>query len=178
VPAQIKHSDSYWVAKDRVRRSRGRADEHRCADCAAPARVWSYDGADPGERVDPARGYLYSLDPAHYRPRCQSCHRRATTILHSNRPLSPRPRYRPARPDCPAATDAEPACGASGMAASVAADDGAQARAVWLYERGVSLRGVGEELGISASTAGRLLRGLGVTIRPVGRRSRGIGSAS
>ncbi|MDQ4118708.1 MAG: hypothetical protein M3235_17360, partial [Actinomycetota bacterium] len=46
--------------------------------CAAPAACWSYDGSDPDERTDPARGYRYSLDLDRYRPRCRSCHRRAT----------------------------------------------------------------------------------------------------
>lgn len=41
--------------------------------------MWSYDGTDPDERTDPARGCRYSPDPDHYRPRCRSCHRRAPT---------------------------------------------------------------------------------------------------
>ena len=40
--------------------------------------LWSYDGTDPAERTDPARGCRYSLDPTRYRPRCRPCHQRAT----------------------------------------------------------------------------------------------------
>jgi hypothetical protein len=170
-PAQLKRSDSHWVAKDRVRRTRGRADSYRCADCAAPALVWSYDGTDPAERVCPARGYLYSHDPNRYRARCQSCHRRATTILHSLRRRNAGPRYLPVQPTVPAASvRAAPPDHVPGR-------NSVEQRAVWLYERGVSLRGVGEELAISPSTAARLLRSLGIPIRPVGRRRRYIGSA-
>ncbi|MCW2900395.1 MAG: hypothetical protein JWO67_2660 [Streptosporangiaceae bacterium] len=57
---------------------RGPAAAHRCAGCGGAAQVWSYDGTDPHERTDPARGHRYSLDPARHRPLCRSCHRRAT----------------------------------------------------------------------------------------------------
>lgn len=40
--------------------------------------MWSYDGTDPDERTDSARGYRYSLDLSRYRPLCRSCHRHAT----------------------------------------------------------------------------------------------------
>jgi len=59
---------------------RGPAAGRPCAECSAPACVWSYDGADPTERIDPARGYRYSLDLARYRPQCRSCHRRTTAL--------------------------------------------------------------------------------------------------
>jgi hypothetical protein len=68
----------YWACHERVKAQCGPASAHLCADCGAPARDWSYDGADPAERVDRGRGYRYSVDVAHYRPRCRSCHRRAT----------------------------------------------------------------------------------------------------
>jgi hypothetical protein len=67
---------TYRTAYERVRAERGPATAQRCAPCGQPAAVWSYDGADPTERTDP-RGRRYSLDPARYRPRCRSCHRRA-----------------------------------------------------------------------------------------------------
>lgn len=61
---------------------RGPASAQPCAGCARPARVWSYDGADPDERTD---GFRYSLDLARYRPLCRSCHRRATGPLDVDR---------------------------------------------------------------------------------------------
>jgi hypothetical protein len=69
---------SYRSALRRVRAARGPAKAWPCADCAAPAEAWSYDGTDPDERAD-GPGRRYSLDPARYRPRCRSCQRRATT---------------------------------------------------------------------------------------------------
>lgn len=68
---------SYWSVRERLRVERGPASGYRCVECGAAARDWSYDGTDPAERTDPARGYRYSLDLGRYRPRCRSCHRRA-----------------------------------------------------------------------------------------------------
>lgn len=69
---------SYAAALARVSARRGPAAERTCAECTADAECWSYDGTDPEERTHPGRGYRYSLDPARYRPRCRSCHRRST----------------------------------------------------------------------------------------------------
>ena len=69
---------SYWAVGQRLRTERGPISARRCAGCAAPAACWSYDGTDPDERTDPARGYRYSLDLHCYVARCRSCHRRAT----------------------------------------------------------------------------------------------------
>ncbi|QBP30215.1 hypothetical protein KDW77_gp01 [Mycobacterium phage Pinnie] len=69
---------TYIGAHDRCRRDRGPAKSHQCVDCGGPARHWSYNHDDPNELVGPqGRGttaYPYSLDPAHYSPRCSSCH--------------------------------------------------------------------------------------------------------
>jgi hypothetical protein len=75
----------YWACHERVKAQRGPASAQRCADCGAEAVDWSYDGTDPDERTDPERGYRYSLDPARYRPRCRSCHRKATVARHRAR---------------------------------------------------------------------------------------------
>jgi hypothetical protein len=72
---------SYWSAHRRVNAELGPATEHACTECGAPAVCWSYDRSDPDERVGPGRGYRYSLDPYRYRPRCRSCHRRATSAV-------------------------------------------------------------------------------------------------
>jgi hypothetical protein len=49
----------YWQVGQRLQTERGPAVERRCAGCAAPAVCWSYDGTDPDERTDPARGYRH-----------------------------------------------------------------------------------------------------------------------
>lgn len=89
IPVETKTSGGigYWASHERVKAERGPAAAHLCADCGAPARDWSYDGSDPAERIDLGRGYRYSLDVTRYRPRCRSCHRRAT-VAHS-RPHPP-----------------------------------------------------------------------------------------
>lgn len=65
----------YNAMHDRLRRDRGPAADHDCADCGAPAVHWSYDHDDAAELVDHL-GFPYSLDADHYVPRCLSCHRR------------------------------------------------------------------------------------------------------
>ena len=72
---------SYLGAHDRCRRDRGPARDHQCVDCGGPALHWSYDHTDPDELMGTqgTKGttpYPYSLDPAHYSPRCASCHAR------------------------------------------------------------------------------------------------------
>lgn len=65
---------TYGAVHTRLRVSRGSASGHPCADCGAPAEQWSYDHKDPDALVSDA-GHPYSLDFAHYVPRCCSCHR-------------------------------------------------------------------------------------------------------
>ena len=74
----------YDAAHHRIRKARGRAREHRCADCGAPAVQWSLnhrtvteiqydtDGAPDGWDTKLA----YSDDVNDYSPRCRSCHLR------------------------------------------------------------------------------------------------------
>ena len=69
----------YGAAHDRVKRLRGSASEHRCADCNGPAYHWSYDHADPDElsyEYAPGKHAAYSHAPEHYAPRCVPCHKR------------------------------------------------------------------------------------------------------
>lgn len=66
---------SYYAAHQRVQAVRGSARLHRCIDCEAPAQHWSYNHDDPEGRVS-EQGLPYSPDPAHYSPRCVSCHKR------------------------------------------------------------------------------------------------------
>ena len=85
VPVALRVRDrgvSYSSAHQRVRTERGPATAQRCAECHAPAAVWSYDGTDPDERIDPARGRRYSLDPGRYRARCRACYRLAVVARH------------------------------------------------------------------------------------------------
>lgn len=64
---------SYDAIHQRLRALRGRASGHECVDCAGPARQWSYDHTDPNERLSDLGPY--SVDLAHYHPRCVSCHK-------------------------------------------------------------------------------------------------------
>lgn len=68
-----------WAAiHKRLARERGKATDYSCVDCHGPAREWSYDGRDANELVGEANGFMlaYSLELAHYEPRCSSCHRK------------------------------------------------------------------------------------------------------
>lgn len=71
----------YGAAHRRVYRAKGRAADHRCQHCGNPAKQWAYDHTDPNElaEVQRIRGVptelVYSLDPIHYFPLCQPCHR-------------------------------------------------------------------------------------------------------
>ena len=75
---RYERDTSYWAAHDQLKRTRGLATTHPCADCGAPAREWCYDHQDPHERTNP-RGWAYSLNPARYRPLCRRCKRRNDT---------------------------------------------------------------------------------------------------
>lgn len=81
VPIQDRTSSGqgYSAALQRIHAARGPATGQSCAECGAPAALWSYDGTDPDERTHPARGCRYSPDPGRYRPSCRSCHHRAAT---------------------------------------------------------------------------------------------------
>lgn len=50
----------------------GRAADHECVDCGAPAAEWSYAHGCPDE----LRAHSpYCHHPNHYSPRCRKCHR-------------------------------------------------------------------------------------------------------
>ena len=72
---------SYSQAHSRVRKERGSARDYSCVGCGEPADEWSYDNCDLEERSevrDTCKYPLkYSLDPDHYRPLCNKCHRQA-----------------------------------------------------------------------------------------------------
>lgn len=69
---------TYSAIHYRLDRKHGRASEHLCTDCGAPAQDWSYDGTDPNEVHGRAGGSVlaYSLDLDRYVPRCRPCHSR------------------------------------------------------------------------------------------------------
>lgn len=67
---------TYEGAHDRVRALNGSASTHPCIDCGLPASDWSYDGRDPQELRGGRGRCRYSLNPAHYDPRCRACHLR------------------------------------------------------------------------------------------------------
>jgi hypothetical protein len=82
---------SYTAAHIRVRRRRGSAKHQTCVDCGTRAAHWSYNNADPAERVDLRYG-RYSPNPAAYDPRCVPCHSafdraaRESALLTGERP--------------------------------------------------------------------------------------------
>lgn len=68
----------YHAAHERVKRERGPASNHRCADCGRAAYHWSYDHEDPDEVVsneERIKGVAYSLKTEHYVARCVPCHK-------------------------------------------------------------------------------------------------------
>lgn len=71
---------TYLGAHQRVYRAKGKAVEYDCVDCGGPASEWSYDHADPNEKLQfmsTNRGDFdvpYSVNPDHYDPRCKPCH--------------------------------------------------------------------------------------------------------
>jgi len=69
----LRLDSGYGTTHDRVRRDRGPARDQVCIDCGNPAHHWSYDHEDPDEQMS-RFGRSYSLDNAHYWPRCRSCH--------------------------------------------------------------------------------------------------------
>lgn len=74
-----RHDIEYGAAHDRVRARQGNVKDSPCIDCGNPASHWSYDHQDPRELVSRAPGTAgipYSTNPAHYDPRCVSCHKR------------------------------------------------------------------------------------------------------
>src|SRR5258705_7654065 len=77
---------AYRTAHDRVVKQRGKASQYCYVDCGKPAKHWSYNLTDPQELSGPGRGngstQRWSVDPAHYEPRCHSCH---LTFGHSAR---------------------------------------------------------------------------------------------
>lgn len=80
---------TYAAVHKRLTRTLGPAAQFECADCSGPAHEWSYSGGDPAELRAPATsthpGCAYSLDPAHYSPRCRPCHRRRDDSLDRDR---------------------------------------------------------------------------------------------
>lgn len=68
----------YGAAHSRVKRLNGLASSHLCVGCGYPADHWSYDHADPDEKIEELAGgsVAYSTDVDHYQPRCVPCHKR------------------------------------------------------------------------------------------------------
>lgn len=69
-------SGGYVSTHTWLRRHRGKAADHICADCGSRAEEWSYVGSHPEEQRDPTHGgaaFVRDLDA--YVPRCVKCHR-------------------------------------------------------------------------------------------------------
>lgn len=88
-PGWTGDAASYNAVHQRLRNYMGRAADHQCHECGGHAAHWSYDNADPNERIDVQMG-RYSPDLDHYQPRCVPCHsaldRRARALLTGERP--------------------------------------------------------------------------------------------
>lgn len=74
------HLATYTIVHQRIRSTYGPAAKRKCVDCGRQARQWSYNHRDPNERWGPSDSYPvpmpYSVDLAHYEPRCVPCHKR------------------------------------------------------------------------------------------------------
>lgn len=127
---------SYSASRARLRADRGPVATRVCAECGAVAACWSYDGADPQERVHPVTGRRYSLDLDRYRPRCRFCHRRAVVDRGAVLPTGVR---------AVAGLDVE--------------------RAALLYRRGASSPGIAALMGVSPDAVRRALREHGIELR-------------
>lgn len=66
---------NYGAIHKRLKMSRGRAAEYRCAEnCGRQAEHWSYDGYCSREKYDAKRRCPYCPHVDHYQPRCRPCH--------------------------------------------------------------------------------------------------------
>lgn len=70
---------SYYAIHYRLRTTLGSARDHRCVDCAQPARHWSFSGCEseiPRRRNEAGRVISppYCPHPEHFSPRCIPCH--------------------------------------------------------------------------------------------------------
>lgn len=72
--ARMVEVPGYNTAHERLRRVRGKANDHPCASCGGGATDWAYTHDDPKQLVDQALGLRYSPDPQFYVPMCRSCH--------------------------------------------------------------------------------------------------------
>lgn len=66
---------SYVGVHQRVRKWRGVASTHKCADCGERAQQWSYNRAG-GDRERHSEIGPYSISVDDYTPRCISCHKK------------------------------------------------------------------------------------------------------
>lgn len=78
----VKCAVGYAGAHYRVKSVKGRAKDHRCAECGTWAEEWAYIGGDPEELAELRRPkgvprvIAYSVHPEYYRPLCKPCHAR------------------------------------------------------------------------------------------------------
>lgn len=68
-----KDTLTYMAVHMRLRRSRGPASNHQCADCDRQAEHWSYQGGCLEEQTDKIGKFCSHQE--HYVPRCTRCHR-------------------------------------------------------------------------------------------------------
>lgn len=92
-----KEVPGYAGIHTRLRTERGKAREHRCADCGRQAADWSYVVCAEELIGRKGRGaHPYCLHLEHYVPRCKACH------IATDRERGPDGRLLPARERTPA----------------------------------------------------------------------------
>ena len=64
---------SYRAVHGRLRKQRGRAQEHTCVGCGDQAKQWSYTHDCPNEKQSDEGPY--SVDLGRYQPMCVPCHK-------------------------------------------------------------------------------------------------------
>ena len=75
---------SYVAVHRRLRKERGPARDHACAECGQQAAEWAYSNAAVDE-LDAGGAYGHSENLDEYRPLCKPCHRAANRVLTERR---------------------------------------------------------------------------------------------
>jgi hypothetical protein len=65
-------AEMYGSARARLRKQRGRAQEHRCVECGEPADVYVYKPRRNAQTYIDPRGTPFSLDVRDYAPMCNA----------------------------------------------------------------------------------------------------------
>lgn len=95
---------SHGCVHRRLRRTRGKASDHKCVSCGSQAHEWAYQNTGDTQYAKSSDGVHwdslpYSEDLDDYAPMCRSCHRKMDeTEANFARSSSPQQPYSPAHP--------------------------------------------------------------------------------